>query len=235
MANSSGSLPVPSTQNDLESDSSGSSGCSPDQLALAQVDYLDYYGAPMLQQQANQGQDAQSPDPGINQVNMAVLRLYNAFDLPPAAFRHSLLDNFMTHVHPLMPIVDMKSLNSREGYSPPVALLKAVLLAGARTTDAKLPFSFEQYYTAIKALLMSGYEKDPVTTIVVACLLGWYNQSSLYNVNIDSSSAWLRFASNIAYQVGLHKESKTKINTGYKRRLWWTLVVGVFLYLCALG
>jgi hypothetical protein len=207
----------------------------PDQLALAQVDYEDYYGAPVLQQQQNQDQGTKSSGPGINQVNMAVLRLYNAFDLPSAAFRHSLLDNFMTYVHPLMPIVDMKSLEPRIGYSPPIALLKAVLLAGARTTDAQLPFSFEQYYIAIKALLMSGYEKDPVTAMVVACLLGWYNQSSLYSVNIDSSSAWLRFASNIAFQVGLHKEPKTKVNTGYRRRLWWTLVVCVFLYLCVLG
>jgi hypothetical protein len=141
----------------------------------------------------------------------------------------------MTHVHPLMPIVDMKSLKSRIGYSPSTALLKAVLLAGARTTDAQLAFSVEQYYTAIKALVMSGFEKDPVTAMVVACLLGWYNQSSVYSVNIDSASAWLRFASNIAYQVGLHKEPKTKINTGYRRRLWWTLVVCVFLYPCVLG
>ncbi|PCG91943.1 Transcription factor [Penicillium occitanis (nom. inval.)] len=224
VANSSSSLHVPSTQHDFESVSPGSSGCSPDQLALAQVDYEGYYGAPVLQPQQNQDHDTQSPDPAIHQVNMEVLRLYNAFDLPSAAFQHSLLDNFITHVHPLMPIVDTKSLESRIGYLSPTALVKAVLLAGARTTDAQLPFSVEQYYTAIKVIVMSGYEKDPVTAMVVACLLGWYNQSSVYSVNIDSASAWLRFASNIAYQVGLHKEPKTKINTGYRRRLWWTLV-----------
>lgn len=199
---------------------------SPLPPAPAQVDYEDYYG-PSIPTHQDTGDDLSQSQhtPRAAESNRAVLQLFNAFDLPSAAWRSSLLENFMTYAQPLMPIVELQWLEPKQGYTVPITLLKAALLAGARTTNTQPPFSCDEYYSAIKAMMLYRPEQNPITTMVVSCLLGWYNQASAYRVTTDSSSSWLRFASNIAYQVGLHKELQSQTHAGYRRRLWWTLVV----------
>lgn len=124
-----------------------------------------------------------------------------------------------------MPIVDQQWLVSRPDYNAPPVLIRAVLLAGARVSEKQPPFSCDEYYSAIKAVLLYSREQNPIISVIVACILGWYNQASTYTVTVDSSAAWLRFAASIAYQIGLHKEPNSQDNAAYRRKLWWTLIV----------
>jgi hypothetical protein len=186
----------------------------------AKVGFEKYYDQDIFPSTASRADDN-----GVAEVDMIALRLYKAFDIPSQVWTTSLLKNWNSYIHPLMPIVQRRWLVAREGYKVPVVLLKSVLLAGARTSGAPDSFPCDEYYRALRTLIYCQYEKNPIINIVAACLLGWYNQSSTWTVAHDSSRTWLHFASNLAYQIGLHQESKTEAHSPYKRRLWWTLVV----------
>ncbi|KIV96812.1 hypothetical protein PV10_00628 [Exophiala mesophila] len=160
----------------------------------------------------------------LSEVDMKVLRLYNAFEVPSRVWMTSLLEDWKNYVHPLMPIVQPRWLIAREGYQVPIVLLKAVLLAGARATDASSSFPCKEYYASLKTLIYLQYEKNPMINIVAACLLGWYNQTDTWTVVHDSSRSWLHFASDLAYQISLHQELNGETHASYKRRVWWTLV-----------
>ncbi|KIW10806.1 hypothetical protein PV08_10105 [Exophiala spinifera] len=193
--------------------------------ADAQFGFEAYYGSPMPTPQRTETVEPQEQrHVHINDLDRALIQLFNPSDLPTVAWQSSLLDNFLTYALPLMPIIELRWLKPTTVYTPPTILTKAVVLAGARVTNARPPFSCEEYYSAVKAMILFGKEQNPIISIVVACILGWYNQASVYDVTVDSSSAWLRFASGIAYQIGLHKESGSHINAAYRRKLWWTLV-----------
>ena len=198
--------------------------------ADAQVGYADYYeeSIPTTHQRTENDEPQTPRNLHTSELNRAVLRLFNTSELPTATWQSSLLDNFMTYGRPLMPVVDLQWLESTTGYTPPIILVKAVLLAGARVTNTLTPFSSDEYYSSIKAMMFYGQEQNPIINIVVACILGWYNQASVYSVTVDSSSVWLRFASGIAYQIGLHKDPVGQIHASYRRRLWWTLVVNPY-------
>lgn len=194
--------------------------------APARVDYEAYYGESIpTHQQTEDDQIQGQPNQRVTESSKAILQLFEASGLPTSAWQASLLENFLLYARPLMPIVDLRWLQLDSGYTMPTILLKAILLAGARTTNTQPPFSSEEYYYAIKAMMFHSCERNPITKVIVACVIGWYNQADTLSVTIDSSSAWLRFASNIAYQIGLHKELQNQDHAGYRRRLWWTLVV----------
>ena len=163
----------------------------------------------------------------LSEVDLKVLRLYNAFEVPSRVWMTSLLEDWKNYVHPLMPIVQPRWLIAREGYQVPIVLLKAVLLAGARATDASSSFPCKEYYASLKTLIYLQYEKNPMINIVAACLLGWYNQTDTWTVVHDSSRSWLHFASDLAYQISLHQELNGETHASYKRRVWWTLVVSL--------
>lgn len=146
-------------------------------------------------------------------------------DLPSRVWTSTLIGNWLDYVHPLMPIVPQRWLTPREGYDVPIVLFKAVLLSGGRNSGSFPAATCEEYYLAVKEMLHHHLEKNPIINIVAACLLGWYNQATVWSVAHDSSRYWLHFASNIAYQISLHRESVNEAHLAYKRKLWWTLVV----------
>ena len=187
----------------------------------ADLDYTDYYG----QHTYLKGKPDVKLKPRrvtVSETDKQILRLHNAFNLPPESLRASLIESFMRYCFPWVPIFDQKWLWDGKNEGSP-ALTHAVLVAGARTSDTAL--SCQEYYSAAKFLLLCGHEANPTVMIVACLLLGWWNQTSPDIVSFDNSTSWVRQAVGVAYQVDLHKEPRTSHGASYRRRLWWTLDV----------
>ncbi|RFU29285.1 hypothetical protein B7463_g7059, partial [Scytalidium lignicola] len=164
---------------------------------------------------------------GLSEVDLQVLHLLKAFDLPPRATRESLIDKYMQLCSPWMPIVEWSWLEEADGEQPSLLLLQAVFLAGSRvTSDTLVHASSREFYRRARALFFSGYEKNIIFSIVALCLLQWWNPTGPEQISTDTSGFWVRIAVGMAYQAGLHREQPqlSEKDQTYRRRLWWTLV-----------
>jgi hypothetical protein len=164
---------------------------------------------------------------GLSEIDMQVLHMYKAFEMPPRSVRNSLIDKFMEYCLPWMPIVDRRWLEDQPNHSPSPLLLQSVFLAGSRVSAQPLiGATSEDYYQRAKALFFSGHEKNPLISVVSALLLHWWNPTGPEQISASSSGFWVRIAAGLAYQIGLHKEPLSARDKSLHRRIWWTLVVG---------
>lgn len=166
---------------------------------------------------------------GLSEIDMQVLHMYKAFEMPPRSVRNSLIDKFMEYCLPWMPIVDRRWLEDQPNHSPSPLLLQSVFLAGSRVSAQPLiGATSEDYYQRAKALFFSGHERNPLISVVSALLLHWWNPTGPEQISASSSGFWVRIAAGLAYQIGLHKEPISARDKSLHRRIWWTLVVGNF-------
>lgn len=171
-----------------------------------------------------------SPKPALSNLSQQFLQLQRSFELPPRSLRSSLIDAFMEWCHPWMPIVEKQWLEPGAVHKQSMLLLQSVFLAGSRVSSSHLvPVSSSEYYQRAKTLFLHGHEENTMTSIVAACLLQWYNPTGPEKVSSDTSGFWLRTAVDLAHQVGLHREPGSGPARGFRRRLWWTLVVSIAL------
>lgn len=163
---------------------------------------------------------------GLPAFEKAMLDACEAFVLPSPPVTKALIDNYMFHCDPWTPIVERHWLEESNSHTPSLLLMKAALLAGSRVSEfPSLPASSRELYISSKALIVSAYEQNPIINIIACCLLGWWNQYELGEFSLDTSIHWLRTASGIAYDIGLHKEPTATWEGKFRRRLWWSLVV----------
>ncbi|KFX99473.1 hypothetical protein V490_01776 [Pseudogymnoascus sp. VKM F-3557] len=164
---------------------------------------------------------------GLSEIDLQILHLHKAFDLPPRATRESLIDKYMELCSPWTPIVERCWLEETEGSQPSLLLLQAVLLAGSRVTSNTLVYaSSQEFYQKARALFFSGHEKNIMFSIISLCLLQWWNPTGPEQISTDTSGFWVRIAVGMAYQVGLHREPSgaNRKDRMDRRRLWWSLV-----------
>lgn len=153
-----------------------------------------------------------------------------ALELPSRAIRESLIDAFMEHCHPWMPIVDRRWLEetNSDQRRPSLLLLQSVMLAGSRVLSSPLmqtTTSSSEFYERARALFFHGHEKNTTLAIVAVCLLQWWNPTGPEKFSTSTSGFWVRIGVELAYQVGLHKEPPKGPFRSFRRRLWWSLVV----------
>jgi hypothetical protein len=160
----------------------------------------------------------------LSATEMQVLHLYHAFDLPELPLRQSLLEGFMDRCWTWMPVVNVVSLgaNSPTGES---SLLQAVLLVGAlMRPDTCNKASLDALYQRVKALVNSGYERNPLNILASLCLIQWYTPTAPRDISTDTARFWESCALGIAQQIGLHRQPDPKKHDyGLRRRIWWTL------------
>lgn len=158
------------------------------------------------------------------EVDLKVLELYHAFDLPPNSVRQSLVDAFLDHCWTWMPVID-RDISTTEPQS--YLLLQALFLAGSqmRMNGARFASPVD-YLRRFKALLDTNYEKDPITLVAALCIIQWWNPSGPNVVSTMNSRFWTYYAVNIAQQIGLHRKAPEGTPLiQLRKRLWWTLYV----------
>ena len=168
------------------------------------------------------GEDKPSP------VEMKVLKLHGAFDLPELALRQSLIEAYIERCYTWMPVVDLVALatTSQQGDSS-LLLLQAVILVGAlMRPDVCSKMFCDRQYVRVKALIHSGYERNPLNVLAALCLVQWYTPTAPRDISTDVPRFWNTYALGLAQQMGLHRPPTKQVsNPGLRNRIWWTMVV----------
>lgn len=191
----------------------------------------EYVGGsvPFDENMVKPGRETTYTNPKASATDLQMLRDQGAYELPPVSVQKELMTSFHTHCAPWTPVVDPKWLDETAPRS--MLLLQAIFLAGSRVSKAHLDYgSSETFYRRAKLLFFFGGCDNPLISIVAACLLHWYNPVGPEDVSTDTSGFWIRTAGAMAFQIGLHKEpSPSSRDRGLRRRLWWSLVVIIYL------
>jgi hypothetical protein len=153
-------------------------------------------------------------------VDLKILHLQKAFDVPSKSVSASLIDNFIRFCYPWMPIVERPWLEERGRAKPSILLLQAVFLAGSRVSSGTLLYAFsEEFYRKAKALFYYRHKKNTLVTIIAISLLHWWGPASPGEISADGSFFWISVSVRFAHQIGLHKEPKEGKYRALRRRL----------------
>lgn len=165
----------------------------------------------------------------LSDVSLHLLHVQHVFDLPPRAIRAGLVASFMDRIHPWTPIVEPSWLVGHNDTHAWLLLQQSVFLAASRVLQSPLAYaSSEELYTRARTLFFHGNGGNTLLSIVAALLLQWWHPNGPETVSIESSGFWSRISIELAYQMGLHIEPKDRPHKGFRRRLWWSLVVRLY-------
>lgn len=168
----------------------------------------------------------------LSDVSLHLLHVQHAFDLPPRAIRAGLVAAFMEQINPWTPIVEPSWLVGHSDTHTWLLLQQSVFLAASRVLQSPLTYaSSQEFYTRARTLFFHGNGANTLLSIVAALLLQWWHPNGPETVSMDSSGFWSRISIELAYQMGLHIEPKDKSHKGFRRRLWWSLVVRLICHL----
>jgi len=164
----------------------------------------------------------------MSSVDMKVLELYGAFDLPDMPLRQSLIEAFQHKCWTWMPVVDLPS-DAGDFPSNTTSLLplQAIMLVGALMRPSICnKATCDTYYYRVKSLVHSGYERNPLNILAALCLVQYYTPTAPKDVSVDTPRFWWSSALGIAQQIGLHRQpARRGRDHGLRRRIWWTLYV----------
>lgn len=163
--------------------------------------------------------------PRIVQGRDVIVRATQADILPAPVLRKALVDAFVDHVHPYVPVVDPSDL-SDQGTS--VLLQQAVCLVGSlmRHDQSSLQLSYS-LYEKVKTLVHVDFERDDLALLKTFCLMSCWSPASPYLVTLHGPWHWTGMAVRLAIQMGVHTQSTyaEKDNAGCFRRIFWHLHV----------
>lgn len=161
---------------------------------------------------------------------LRTLEVWKAFDLPPRPVHHSLVEAFMEHCYPWMPMLDDTEKQRCSTQDASLLLLQSIFLAASRVVpptgllNSATPADF---YQRARALYWVSHEKNPLTVIKAITMLHWYNPDGPAFVSYDTSEYWLKIGAGLAFQIGLHKRPNPGMSGAIRRRVWWSLVVRI--------
>lgn len=172
---------------------------------------------------------ARSDHSRLSATDFELLQVQKAFELPQRSVHSSLIDNYWKYCSPWTPILEPAFVEKHETDGTSPLLLNALFLAGSRVSSSKILSTLaEDFYRKARLLFMLGHEQDTLTSIIAVTLLQWYNPTGPEHISTSTSGFWVRIAAGMAYQVGLHREPVTQKDRSLRRRLWWSIVVGIF-------
>ena len=163
----------------------------------------------------------------VSSTELKVLKLHGALDVPQAPLRQALVEAFIERCYVWMPVIDLSTFTgpSQTGESS-LLLLQAVILVGSlmRPDACGKGFS-ERQYQRVKALIHSGYERNPLNILAALCLVQWYTPTAPKDISTDTPRFWNVYATGLAQQMGLHRAPAQEVsNSGLRSRIWWTMV-----------
>jgi hypothetical protein len=167
----------------------------------------------------------------LSDSDLQILNTQRVYDLPTRSVYDSLLYQFWTYCYPWTPIVERDWIENKPQNEMSPLLIQSVLLAGSRVSLTTAASYSENLYKKGKTLFWIGAEQDPIIMTISSILLNWWNPQAPSNVSIDTSAFWMRIGVTLAYQIGLHKKSESHLDTGLRKRVWWSLVVSKRIFI----
>ena len=161
-------------------------------------------------------------------LDLEILRISGAFDLPRFALRQSLLEAFCEKCYTWSPVTDLLEPSGvPQSGQVSLLVLQALLLAGSAVRPGVCPKEdVDLYYGRARTLITSRYERNPLNIVAALCLLQWHSPTAPTHISTDTPRFWTTYGVGLAQQMGLHHQP-AKDDPMYKlrRRIWWTLYV----------
>lgn len=158
-------------------------------------------------------------------------------DLPPPALQESYLETYFRRCYAWCPIIDRNAAGDVPSASESALVQYGIALIGSHIEPPVRQHAEPiVYYERAKTLFYANQEKNPLLAISGIMLFYWWGSSPPDVVSMDTVWWWTGVAIRQAQQLGLHRESRpgqTPLAAGespsLKRRIWWTLFVGLTL------
>ena len=164
----------------------------------------------------------------VSSAELKVLKLHGAFELPDLPLRQSLIEAYIERCYTWMPVVDLWTFTAgaSQAGEGSLLLLQAVVLVGSLMRPDVCGKGFcDRQYQRVKALIHSGYERDPLNILAACCLVQWYTPTAPKDISTDVPRFWNTYAVGLAQQMGLQRPpNQTAANPGRRNRIWWTMV-----------
>lgn len=161
-------------------------------------------------------------------TNNEILRATDAVLLPSPSKVQVFADTYFQHLYHMAPVIDKADLAAEEAS---ILLQQVICMIGSqlrypRDHQSPTPLS-ESCYLKIKTLIYTKHEHDNLVLLKTLCILCFWIVTPPMVVSLDSSYHWLGVAVRLAYQMGLHRESRHSkfCNPGVVRRIMWFLFV----------
>lgn len=139
-------------------------------------------------------------------------------------------ETYFSYSYPWCPVLDRESLSSDVARSP--LLANALALASSHIQPPLLPHDGpEAYYKRARTIFYNDEEADEMTALKALCLFYWWAPQSPSRVHRHSSWWWTSVIIRHAQQMNIHREpaiddlSRSRVNLGLGRRIWWTAFV----------
>ncbi|KAH8700440.1 putative C6 transcription factor [Talaromyces proteolyticus] len=160
--------------------------------------------------------------------------LQDALTLPEQSLADELVDAYFTNVNRNYPIVDedqfMTQYRNRDPTDPPpILILQAILLVGARVSRQKQEKEelANVFYRRCKWLFDSRIERNRDILVQAALLLTWHSDTVDDDVAANAHY-WVGVAARIATGLGMHRDPVSNTFAAGDRRMWrrvwWILV-----------
>ena len=166
-------------------------------------------------------------DDKVSSIELRVLKLHGAFELPDLPLRQSLIEAYIERCYTWMPVIDLCTFT---GTTQPgdgsLLLLQAVILVGSLMRPDVCGKGFcDRQYQRVKALIQSSYERNPLNVLAALCLVQWYAPTAPKDISTDVPRFWNTWAVGLAQQMGLQRAPRKEVaNLGLRNRIWWTMV-----------
>jgi hypothetical protein len=156
-------------------------------------------------------------------------------------------ETYFTYSYPWCPVLDRDTLSSDVARSP--LLANALALASSHIQPPLLPHDGpEAYYKRARTIFYDDEEACEMTALKALCLFYWWAPQSPSRVHRHSSWCvpyrpfrhelrpnrwWTSVIIRHAQQMNIHREpatddpSRSRVNLGLRRRIWWTAFVSI--------
>ncbi|KAH0831518.1 hypothetical protein FOPE_00466 [Fonsecaea pedrosoi] len=177
----------------------------------------------------------------ISATDLAYLTSQGALQIPSTQLREELLNAFIEHVYPFLPLVNVHELASTVASGDAstgqlsLTLFQALMLAGTAFVDIEYLLdagyssrseATKEFVEKVKLLCKYNFDSDKIVTIQSLLLMAYCTSGAMYKDNWR----WIDMAISTAYSINLHYDPMT-IGTGpgsdsatskrLRKRLWW--------------
>ncbi|OAG39336.1 hypothetical protein AYO21_06352 [Fonsecaea monophora] len=177
----------------------------------------------------------------ISATDLAYLTSQGALQIPSTQLREELLNAFIEHVYPFLPLVNVHELASTVASGDAstgqlsLTLFQALMLAGTAFVDIEYLLdagyssrseATKEFVEKVKLLCKYNFDSDKIVTIQSLLLMAYCTSGAMYKDNWR----WIDMAISTAYSINLHYDPMT-IDTGpgsdsatskrLRKRLWW--------------
>lgn len=168
----------------------------------------------------------------VDRPEMAGSTFKELLDLPPPELQQAFKETFFKYCYTWCPVLDAHTINTDLERSP--LLMNALALSASHIQPPGMAHAAPSaYYDRANKLFYGNQETDLVMCLKGIALLYWWSPKSACILHRDSSWWWTTVAIRHAQYAAFHREPtsrhpmKIKIDSGLRRRIWWTLFVSL--------